>query len=50
MPPDAALSGEEVEALLSSVRFGELQHQELLQAVEDPLLAEARLVCRAFGP
>eukprot|EP00435_Cladocopium_sp_Y103_P068292 s359_g31.t1 len=39
--PDAALSAEETKRLLGVVRFGQLDHQQLLLAVKDPVLEKA---------
>lgn len=39
--PDAALNAEETKRLLGVVRFGQLDHQQLLLAVKDPVLEKA---------
>jgi len=39
--PDAPLTPEEIKRLLGVVRFGQLEHQQLLLAVKDPVLEKA---------
>ncbi|CAK9000150.1 unnamed protein product [Durusdinium trenchii] len=39
--PDMLLKKEEVEQLLGGLRFGHLDHPQLLEAVKDPLLSQA---------
>ncbi|CAJ1397242.1 unnamed protein product [Effrenium voratum] len=39
--PDQLLTEEEARRLLGAVRFSQLEHQQLLEAVKDPLLAQA---------